>query len=62
MDDLSSFEAGYVAGWNAILGSNAVIPAVPAPPEVPAGKTHFQIGVLHGIEDAKNQIGIKQGD
>jgi hypothetical protein len=61
-DDLSSFDAGYVAGWNAILGSNAVMPAIPTLPDVPTGKTHFQTGVLRGIEDAKNQISVKQDD
>jgi len=59
MDEHSSFEAGYIAGWTAILGGSIVIPAIPTLPEIPVGRSPFQIGILHGIENAKHQIGVR---
>jgi len=56
MFDESSFGDGYIAGWQAIMGNHAPIPAVPAAPAIPAGKTPFQVGLRHGIEDAKKRI------
>jgi hypothetical protein len=53
---------GFIEGYKSIMGKNASNPSIPSTPPIPAGKTAFQVGLLHGIKEGKRRKRTKTED
>jgi hypothetical protein len=52
------YKTGFIVGYQAIVGTNALLPLLPLQPLTSLGMTPFLMGVRAGIESA----GIELGD
>jgi hypothetical protein len=48
----ANFESGFEAGYRAIKGIHAALPAIPAAPATKANMTAFLMGLRRGVERA----------
>jgi hypothetical protein len=55
----TTFRDGFIEGFKTVAENNAAIPAIPAQPSTPAGKTAYQVGPLEGMEVAQKRKGGK---
>ena len=53
MTDSRTFKDGFLEGWTLIRGKNAIKPVIPIQPITPIGKTPYEVGLLLGMERAK---------
>lgn len=53
MKDRRTFKEGFLEGWKLVRGKNAIEPILPIEPITPIGKTPYEVGLLLGMERAK---------
>lgn len=50
-----TFADGFREAYLTAKGKNAKLPPIPVQPEIPPGKTPYQVGLLKGMEYAQRR-------
>ena len=57
-DQHDEFRRGFIEGYKTVMGNNAGIPSIPGMPDIPGGRTAFQVGIQLGIAVGNRRKGI----